>query len=86
MLVAVPDQRPVVISKVWPSHVYVRVWTFDGVVAESVALAAVTSAAFRCATAAPVATRAPSAAVISTNRFMPCHLLLEVSQSKTPEL
>ena len=26
MLVATPDQRPVVISKVWPSHVYVRVW------------------------------------------------------------
>jgi hypothetical protein len=31
--------------------VYVRVWTFDGVVAVSVALAAVASPAFRCATA-----------------------------------
>ena len=78
MLVAVPDQRPVVISKVWPSQVYVLVWTFDGVVAVSVALAAATSEALRCATAAPVATSAQSAAVISTNRFIPCRLLFGV--------
>ena len=79
MLVAVPVQRPVVTSKVWPSQVYVRVSTLEGVVAESVAAAAVTSADFRVAIAAPLATRAPSAAVISTNRFMPCRLLLGIS-------
>jgi hypothetical protein len=65
--------------------VYVRVWTLDGVVAESVALAAVTSDALRVAIAALVATRAPSAAVISTSRFIPC-LLFGIPQITMLEL
>ena len=79
MLVAVPDQRPVVTSIVCPLHVCVLVRTFVAVVAVNVALTATTSPVFQWAKPALVATRAPSAAVISTNRFMRCRLLLGIS-------
>jgi hypothetical protein len=87
VLVAVPDQRPVVTSIVWPSHVYVLVLTFVGVVAVSVALTAARSAVFQCATAAPVATRALRAAATSVNRFFIRGLLRrELTRIKTLEL
>ena len=86
MLVAVPDQRPVVISKVWPSHVYVRVWTFDGVVAESVALAARDVCRLQMRNSG---TGRNQGAERCCDQYEPLHavsLLLGVSQSKTPEL
>ena len=86
VLVDVPDQRPVVTSKVCPSHVYVCVRTLLGVVAVSVALTAETSVAFIWATAAPVATSATSADVISANLFMLCRLLVGITQVQTRTL